>query len=197
MALLGCFTAVATIPQDHLNENLKRNLLKTSITLGSFHLIQEIRQFIYSPKKWFLNYWNFFDLEHLNRLNASFIQAPDENTNMFTDYGTALFAIYLFLTGDPTIEKDNNRISYLMQKAEILAEIELFYLLPCQRRWKAWFPEVIHYYADVVKTREKVKEMISKGEWNINDFPELKKDLLDKLNIQYNPANSEIIRRDA
>jgi hypothetical protein len=60
MALLGCFTAVATIPQDHLNENLKKNLLKTSITLGSFHLIQEIRQFIYNPKKWFLNYWNFF-----------------------------------------------------------------------------------------------------------------------------------------
>ncbi|POG77389.1 hypothetical protein GLOIN_2v807942 [Rhizophagus irregularis DAOM 181602=DAOM 197198] len=159
MALFLCFTAVATIPQDYLNENLKRNVLKTSITLGSFHLIQEIRQFIYNPKKWFLNYWNFFDLEHLNHLNASFIQAPDENTNMFTDYGTALFAIYLFLTGDPSalsnkwaykehpaliilivlfsfmivvylmnlfigllnkaIEKDNNRISYLMQKAEV------------------------------------------------------------------------------
>ncbi|CAB5379650.1 unnamed protein product [Rhizophagus irregularis] len=81
---------------------------------------------------------------------------------MFTDYGTALFAIYLFLTGDPTIEKDNNRISYLMHKAEILVEIELFYLFPFQRRWEAWFPEVIHYYADVVKAREKVKEMISK-----------------------------------
>ncbi|CAB5373308.1 unnamed protein product [Rhizophagus irregularis] len=40
-----------------------------------------------------------------------------------------------------------------MQKAEILAEIELFYLLPHQRRWKTWFPEVIHYYADVDKTR--------------------------------------------
>ncbi|PKC67789.1 hypothetical protein RhiirA1_508754 [Rhizophagus irregularis] len=349
MALLGCFTTVATIPQDHLNENLKKNLLKTSITLGSFHLIQEIRQFIYNPKKWFLNYWNFFDLgaylistaasiywlrsnnertsllsfscllldikfllffrafesfgiyfaiivgvakqlisflvilfiiiisfahaflvllkpklayvldqptinddpnnpwnlntTYYNQINgttaqnASFIQAPDENTNMFTDYGTALFAIYLFLTGDPSalsnkwpykehpalvvlivlfsfmivvflmnlfigllniaIEKDNNRISYLMHKAEILVEIELFYLFPFQRRWEAWFPEVIHYYADVVKAREKVKEMISKGEWNINDFPELKKDLLDKLNIQYNPVNSEIIRRDA
>ncbi|PKY21459.1 hypothetical protein RhiirB3_435066 [Rhizophagus irregularis] len=41
------------------------------------------------------------------------------------------------------IEKDNNRISYLMQKAEILAEIELFYLLPHQRRWHTWFPEVM------------------------------------------------------
>ncbi|PKC71628.1 hypothetical protein RhiirA1_390382 [Rhizophagus irregularis] len=50
------------------------------------------------------------------------------------------------------IEKDNNRISYLMQKAEILAEIELFYLLPHQRRWHTWFPEVIYYYANIDKT---------------------------------------------
>ncbi|CAB4492855.1 unnamed protein product [Rhizophagus irregularis] len=55
------------------------------------------------------------------------------------------------------IEEDNNRVSYLMQKAEILAEIELFYLLPHQRRWQTWFPEVIHYYADVDKTREEVQ----------------------------------------
>ncbi|PKK70585.1 hypothetical protein RhiirC2_849799 [Rhizophagus irregularis] len=38
------------------------------------------------------------------------------------------------------IDKDNDRVSYLIQKAEILAEIELFYLLPHQRRWKEWFP---------------------------------------------------------
>ncbi|CAB4421589.1 unnamed protein product [Rhizophagus irregularis] len=41
------------------------------------------------------------------------------------------------------IEEDNNRVSYLIQKAEILAEIELFYLLPHQRRWKTWFPETL------------------------------------------------------
>jgi hypothetical protein len=42
------------------------------------------------------------------------------------------------------IGKDNDRVSYLVQKAEILAEIELFYLLPPQRRWNAWFPEVMY-----------------------------------------------------
>ena len=31
--------------------------------------------------------------------NKSFIQGPDENTNMFTTYGNALYAMYLFLTG--------------------------------------------------------------------------------------------------
>ena len=36
-----------------------------------------------------------------------------------------------------------DRASYLVQKAEILAEIELFYLFPFQRRWRTWFPEVM------------------------------------------------------
>ncbi|EXX62512.1 hypothetical protein GLOIN_2v502738 [Rhizophagus irregularis DAOM 181602=DAOM 197198] len=138
----------------------------------------------------------------------------------------ALFAVYLFLTGDSralsnwtyndnstlailvvlfsllivvylmnlfirllniAIEKD--KVSYLIQKAEIIAEIELFYLLPHQRRWYAWFPEVIHYYASVDKTREKIKEMISKGEWK-TEFPELKQNLLNELAIQSVDENS-------
>jgi hypothetical protein len=41
------------------------------------------------------------------------------------------------------IEQDNDRASYLVQKAEVIAEIELFYLLPHQRRWRIWFPEVM------------------------------------------------------
>ena len=31
--------------------------------------------------------------------NQFMVQQPDENTNMFADYGTALFAMYLFLIG--------------------------------------------------------------------------------------------------
>ncbi|RGB36455.1 hypothetical protein C1646_758095 [Rhizophagus diaphanus] len=42
------------------------------------------------------------------------------------------------------IEADNNRASYLAQKALILREIELF----C---WKTWFPNIIYYYADTDK----------------------------------------------
>ena len=41
------------------------------------------------------------------------------------------------------MEKDNDRVSYLTQKAEIIAEIELFYLLPHQSRRRTWFPEVM------------------------------------------------------
>jgi hypothetical protein len=46
-----------------------------------------------------------------------------------------------------------------------------------------------YYYANVDKTREKVKQMISNGEWNTDGFPELKQELLNKLNIQNNPVN--------
>ncbi|CAB4438000.1 unnamed protein product [Rhizophagus irregularis] len=159
------------------------------------------------------------------------VQPPNENTNMFIDYRTSLFAMYLFLTGDSSslsnwsyksnpplailivlfsllivvylmnlligllnfaIEKDNNRVSYLMQKVEILAEIELFYLLPHQRRCQEWFPELIYYFANVDKTREKIKEMINNDEWKTDYFPEMKQELLNKLNIQHNPHNDKV-----
>ncbi|PKC68823.1 hypothetical protein RhiirA1_456782 [Rhizophagus irregularis] len=146
--------------------------------------------------------------------NPYLIQQPDENTNMFIDFGTAAFAMYKFLTGnsgalsnwtyknDPllailtvlfsflivvylmnlfigllsnAIEEDNNRVSYLLQKAEILAEIELFYLLPHQRRWKEWFPKVIYYYADANKIQQMIDEMINKGECDVEKFTELKR----------------------
>ena len=41
------------------------------------------------------------------------------------------------------IEEENSRATYLSQKAEVLAEIELFYLSPFQRCWRTWFPEVM------------------------------------------------------
>ncbi|POG69468.1 hypothetical protein GLOIN_2v1626983 [Rhizophagus irregularis DAOM 181602=DAOM 197198] len=91
------------------------------------------------------------------------------------------------------IEEDNNRVSYLMQKAEILAEIELFYLLPNQRRWQTWFPEVIHYYADVDKTRVEIKRLIKEGEWDTKEFIEMRKNLFKVLQIEHNPVDNEVV----
>ncbi|CAB5356857.1 unnamed protein product [Rhizophagus irregularis] len=93
------------------------------------------------------------------------------------------------------IEKDNDRVSYLMQKAEILAEIELFYLLPRQKRWQTWFPEVIHYYADVDKTRIEIERLIEKGEWDTKEqeLTEMRKNLLDNLKIKYDPIDNKAI----
>ncbi|PKY60749.1 hypothetical protein RhiirA4_484823 [Rhizophagus irregularis] len=338
IALLGCFTAAATIPQQYIDEDVRKQLLITTIILGFIHLSFEVRQFIYDARKWIRDIWNIFDViayilpiytsiiwlqsseiniipllsfsclfldikfllffraieyfgvyfaiiisvakeiisflvvlliiiisfahafyillsprsqfsfeERTNNddpynpwniastynqvfengtidSNSYIIQPPDGNTNMFVDFRTAMFAMYLYLTGDSSalsnwpyinnsslailivlfsllivvylmnlfigllnnaIEKNNDRVSYLVLKAEILAEIELFYLLPHQRRWESWFPEVIHYYANVDKAREKVKEIIDNGEWDNTVFPKLKKNLMKKLNIQF------------
>ncbi|PKC54349.1 hypothetical protein RhiirA1_477482, partial [Rhizophagus irregularis] len=88
---------------------------------------------------------------------------------------------------------DNNRVSYLIQKAEILAEIELFYLLPHQRRWHTWFPEVMYYYADVDKTRIEIKRLIEVGEWDTKEFTEMRENLLKLLEIKHNPIDNEVI----
>ncbi|GBC04660.1 hypothetical protein RclHR1_00580025 [Rhizophagus clarus] len=258
MTFLGCFTAAATIPQQHINGDTRKKLLKASIALGVIHLSVEIRQIIYNFTKWFKDHWNYFepgfsldkqtnnnDLNNPWNLvntyskvlddgtfdsNPYIIQIPDENTNMFTNYKTAIFAMYLFLTGDSSaltnwkyinnpslviliilfsllivvylmnlfigllnleIDKDYDRVSYLVQKAEILAEIELFYLLPQQRRIKLFFPNIIYYCADVDKVRAEVKKLIKDGRWS-NEFPEMKKDLFKKLNIKRNPEEADL-----
>ncbi|CAB4376627.1 unnamed protein product [Rhizophagus irregularis] len=91
------------------------------------------------------------------------------------------------------IEEDNNRVSYLIQKAEILAEIELFYLLPHQRRWQEWFPEVIHYYADADKTRIEIERLIKEGEWDNREFIKMQEKLLEELQIKHNPNDNKVI----
>jgi len=81
------------------------------------------------------------------------------------------------------IEKDIDRATYLVQKAEILAEIELFYPFPFQRRWKRWFPEVIHYRVRIDVVRESVKKAIIDGNWKTDDYPEYKNKVLRLLGM--------------
>ncbi|RGB40342.1 hypothetical protein C1646_753407 [Rhizophagus diaphanus] len=158
---------------------------------------------------------------------------PNSNTNLFTNYGTSLFSMYLYLIGDSNslsnweygnnpplaglmvlfslliaiylmnlligllsnaIEQDNNRASYFMQKAEILSDIELFYLFPNQRRWKTWFPDVIYYHANFDETRRKILEQIKNDEWNNDVFPEMKRKLLNKLKI-YEKSNTDLLEK--
>ncbi|PKY61203.1 hypothetical protein RhiirA4_485855, partial [Rhizophagus irregularis] len=75
----------------------------------------------------------------------------------------------------------------------ILAEIELFYLLPHQRRWKTWFPEVIHYYADADKTQIEIKRLIKEGEWDNKEFMNMQEKLLEQLQIKHNPNGNVVI----
>jgi hypothetical protein len=84
-----------------------------------------------------------------------------------------------------SIEKDYDRGSYLVQKAEILAEIELFYLLPFQRRWKHWFPDVINYEVRMDIAQKYVKKLIEDGKWKSNNYvdSEYKDKVLKQLDL--------------
>ncbi|GES84866.1 hypothetical protein GLOIN_2v1781806 [Rhizophagus clarus] len=253
---LVCFT-IASYPNSIAYET-RIKLYQTSIALGFVHIIFELRQFFWSPKKYFLSIWNFFDasaylfativsiywiryndipdwalsisclmldLKFLLFFRAFESFVPSENTNLFYSYPTSLLATYLFLAGNQnslspwapeataentilfilmalfsfliviylmnliigllnmSIEKVNDKASYLIQKAEVIVEIELFYLLPHQRRWISWFPEVIYYSIMVERARAHVKEAINKGYWEKEDWPEMKQKILKHLNI--------------
>ena len=45
------------------------------------------------------NPWSLTSKYYQVDSNITSVQQPDKNTNMFTDYGTSLFSMYLFLTG--------------------------------------------------------------------------------------------------
>ncbi|GBC41655.2 hypothetical protein GLOIN_2v1874127 [Rhizophagus irregularis DAOM 181602=DAOM 197198] len=62
MAFLCCFTAAATISKQYIDENIRKQLLITSIIFGFIHLSFEIRQIIYNPIKWIQDFWNIFDI---------------------------------------------------------------------------------------------------------------------------------------
>jgi hypothetical protein len=64
MAFLGCFTVAATVP--HIDDDVRSQLLITSIILGFIHLIFEVRQFIYNPIKWVNDFWNIFGIYYIH-----------------------------------------------------------------------------------------------------------------------------------
>ncbi|CAB4445547.1 unnamed protein product [Rhizophagus irregularis] len=55
---------------------------------------------------------------------------------------------------------------FLLQKAKIIMEIELFYMLPYQRCNKKWFPDWIHYDISV----NKVYKLINAIDNNRTEF---------------------------
>ncbi|CAG8484138.1 7134_t:CDS:2 [Paraglomus brasilianum] len=71
---------------------------------------------------------------------------------------TVIYLLNLFIgLLSNAIDLYHERGSYLAQKAEVLAEIELFYMFPSQRRNKCWFPDTVYYEADVKELRKLIK----------------------------------------
>ncbi|GBC46124.2 hypothetical protein GLOIN_2v1841250 [Rhizophagus irregularis DAOM 181602=DAOM 197198] len=112
----------------------------------------------------------------------------DNNPVMAVLMGLFSFVIVIYLMNlfigllNMAIQEDNNRASYLAQKAEILKEIELFYLFSNQRRWSHWFPDIIYYYADVDET------LFSRNAWNGSSR------LIDSLRNTFRPGLSPAFR---
>ncbi|CAG8677149.1 12056_t:CDS:2 [Funneliformis caledonium] len=73
------------------------------------------------------------------------------------------------------IEENRSHSLFLLQKAKVLAEIEMFLLLPNQRRWRHWFPDVIYYEAPI----EDVKQLITKIDYSLpsNSTPHISNEL--------------------
>ncbi|CAI2177716.1 20406_t:CDS:2 [Funneliformis geosporum] len=150
------------------------------------------------------NPWNLVTEYHSVSPNGeinpktTFIQRPDSNSNLFSTYPTSLLAMYLFLTGDSSslgswsyqenpfmtillvmfsflivvylmnlfigllnLEIEGNRTHFLfiLQKAKIVAEIELFLLLPNQRRWRHWFPDIIVYQMPIGEVQQRIMDI--------------------------------------
>ncbi|RIB05666.1 hypothetical protein C2G38_576697 [Gigaspora rosea] len=136
------------------------------------------------------NPWNLvptYDIVSSNGTieGSSVIEAPSNNTNLFSTFGTSILAVYFMLTGDTNavsswglttnwalsiflvlfsffttiyllnlfigllsmaIVETNNEESFLQLRGEILSEIELFWMLPYQRRKTNWFPNILYLF---------------------------------------------------
>ncbi|RHZ81525.1 hypothetical protein Glove_120g59 [Diversispora epigaea] len=129
---------------------------------------------------------------------------------------SVLWISFLFLTGiyllnmfigllNLGILNKNNYALFLTKKAKIIAEIELFYLLPNQRRWRHWFPDHIYYHANVEEVQAKLLEL---NEINLRPDrqyklykPIIHHNLLKLINMDKNnqkkAVTDEIIKFDA
>ncbi|CAG8450613.1 5247_t:CDS:2 [Paraglomus occultum] len=72
--------------------------------------------------------------------------------------------------------------SYLAQKAEVLAEIELFYLTPSQRR-SEWFPSTVHFETDTKELRKVLRENIQADPEYPSKLSKHSKKMLEILSI--------------
>ncbi|RIB29536.1 hypothetical protein C2G38_1101001 [Gigaspora rosea] len=98
---------------------------------------------------------------------------------------TILYLLNLFIgILSKMINETNYEESFLIHKAKVLAEIELFYMLPHQRRKRNWFPEIIFYTVHVNKLRNLVR-IIQNDKWNGFEKPYLSPAILKVIKVEY------------
>ncbi|KAF0522451.1 transient receptor potential cation channel subfamily a member 1-like [Gigaspora margarita] len=93
---------------------------------------------------------------------------------------TTIYLLNLFITLlGAAVDETNNEESFLQLKCEILSEIELFWMLPYQRRKKNWFPDILYYEVSFNELKKYLKKSIEDEEILENLFPSVKKRLQD------------------
>ncbi|GES82179.1 hypothetical protein GLOIN_2v1842993 [Rhizophagus clarus] len=76
---------------------------------------------------------------------------------------TVIYLMNLFIgLLNIAIDDYNKKEEFLLQKAQIIMEIELFYMLPCQRNNKKWFPNWIYYDIPVTEIRKLINAIDNK-----------------------------------
>ncbi|CAJ0837566.1 6943_t:CDS:2 [Entrophospora sp. SA101] len=101
-----------------------------------------------------------------------------------------LMNLFIGLLGNE-IEKYNTRVAFLAEKAQIISEIELFYLFPSQRRWRNWFPEVLSYKVPIDDIRKKIKEIDDSKE-NAEDLPYISDEFRKLFDMPKKTENEKI-----
>ncbi|CAG8611230.1 7775_t:CDS:2 [Rhizophagus irregularis] len=76
---------------------------------------------------------------------------------------TVIYLMNLFIgLLNIAIDDYNKEEEYLLQKAQIIMEIELFYMLPWQRKKKEWFPDQIYYDIPLTEVRKLINAIDNK-----------------------------------
>ncbi|CAB5206323.1 unnamed protein product [Rhizophagus irregularis] len=94
------------------------------------------------------------------------------------------------------IDDYNKEEEYLLQKAQIIMEIELFYMLPWQRNKKEWFPDWIYYDIPITKIlvltddNNKLEKKIDR----IMKYIEIEQD--NKLEKQIEQTKEELVQQN-
>ncbi|CAB4484149.1 unnamed protein product [Rhizophagus irregularis] len=139
--------------------------------------------------------------DHKTENNHSTKNGPNNIWNEFLyKQKSVLFSVYKLITGDSgslspwtyPIDDYNNEEEFLLQKAKIIVEIELFYMLSSQKYNKNWFPDWIYYDIPVTEVR-KLINAINNNKTEFDYFPFISKELkeLVAINDEIREENSK------
>ncbi|PKY47234.1 hypothetical protein RhiirA4_543834 [Rhizophagus irregularis] len=102
---------------------------------------------------------------------------------------TVIYLLNLFIgLLNIAIDSYNREEEFLFRKAQIIMEIELFYLLPWQRNNKEWFPDWIYYNIPITNIR-KLINAIDNEQTEFNYPPIISKKLRELVVLSDNNDN--------